>query len=162
MKSSESVHADSIENQSLPSIPVQRRSSDKSNTFIPRHNEGFERRSHSPDSINTNRFFSKILNNQQSFTIPPPPKQSKTPELNKINECAVLKVFEHRNFGNTPSNYSRMSEEMSSQYLPKSRSFVQSKARFFTPSLRTHYCKLELVCLLTLYYYVLAYFPSVF
>lgn len=153
MKSSVTFLSDSIENQSLPSLPVQRRSTENSNRFLPRH-ENFQRRSQSPDSINSNKFFSKILNYQKSFTIPPAPKQFKTPELNKINECAVLKVFEHRNFGNSPSNYSRMSEEMSSPYLPKSRSYVQSKARFITPCLRTHYCKLELVSLPNLGHYL--------
>lgn len=142
MKSSVSFLTDSIEKQSLPSIPLRQKPADKSSN----NHESFDKHTRSPGSINSNKFFSKILNYQKSFTSIPVAKHTKTPELNKINEYAVLKVFEHRNFGNSPSNYSRMSVMSTDHNLPKSRSYVHSKARFYTPSLRTHYCTFELVC----------------
>lgn len=140
MKSSVSNLTDSIENQSLPSIPTQRKSPD-----IPTTSQlDTEDDVHLIKSQHNKTFsLSKIFSYQKSNTVG---KQSKMPELNKINEYDILKVFEHRNFGKSPSNYSRLSEEFSALNLPTSSSFIQHKIRLTTPSLRTHYCKFESVC----------------
>lgn len=136
MKSTESAVTDSIENQSLPSIPLYRGREDGLTQTPYRLRSSRFQTAPGPTPVS-----SRLPNRQKSFAN----TSSKTPELNKINEYAVLKVYEHRNFGKSPSMYSRMSEDYSSLNLPKCRSFIQNRPKFYIPNLKSQYFRMDSV-----------------
>lgn len=128
MKSSASVVTDSIENQSLPSIPVYRELESGCTESRAAHRTRSAQFQNAFHRVPTPAS-SRLTYVQRPFANTSSVKQSKTPELNKINEYVVLKVYEHRNFGKSPSTYSRMSEDISISNIPKCRSFVYNRLK---------------------------------